>query len=352
MLLYLHIPFCRSKCGYCDFCSGPVRGLKADYLAALEGEVRARADAWSFSSVYVGGGTPSLLSPEELERLLGGLCLEPGAEVSIESNPEDVTPESLASWRNLGINRVSVGIQSLNVPELRELDRRPSVRESIRAMELLCAGWANWSVDLIVGMNGQTGETLRRTLVDVMRHDPPHLSLYALETKPESRIRPQEPDTVADLLLAAWALLADRGYRHYEISNFCRPGFECLHNLGYWHREDYLGCGASAHSFFGGVRYWNSQDVEDYAERMRRGVHPVEGEDRLTETEAEWEALMLGLRLDEGVEEKGGNSEKLGILESQGWIRRSGGRLALTEAGMMVFNDLALALRVALIENR
>jgi len=326
--------------------------LKVDYLAALSAEIRGRAGERVFSSVYIGGGTPSLLSPDELAGLLRGLRLEPGAEVSIESNPEDVTPETLAAWKDLGINRISVGIQSLNEAELGALGRRLSLGESRQALDLLSRRWGNWSVDLITGMNGQTEETLRRTLEEVIRHGPPHLSLYALETKPESRVQPQEPDRVADLLLAAWRLLADRGYRHYEISNFRRPGFECRHNLGYWHRGEYFGCGASAHSFLDGVRYWNTPDVEDYVERMRRGACPVEGEDRMTKREAQWEAMMLGLRLEEGVVEGAGDSENLGILESEGWIRRADGRLALTESGMMVFNDLALALRAALIENR
>jgi oxygen-independent coproporphyrinogen-3 oxidase len=316
--------------------------MKARYLKALKSEIRLRTEGCAFSSIYLGGGTPSLLSPDELKGLLEGLQLHAGAEVTIESNPEDVTSEAMDWWRDLGINRISVGIQSMSEDELTALDRRRSLQESCRALELLSVGWKNWSVDLIAGMGGQTAATLRSTLEAVFAGRPPHLSLYALETKPECRIHPQDPDVVADLLCGAWKHLRTCGYRHYEISNFCLPEYECQHNLGYWKREEYIGCGASAHSFLGGVRSWNTADVGSYIDRIDGRGETVDGREVLSEGQAAWEALLLALRLDAGVLEAHAVFQNPTEMEMQGWVSCSGGRVALTEKGMLVFNEIAL----------
>jgi oxygen-independent coproporphyrinogen-3 oxidase len=283
-----------------------------------------------------------------LEGLLNGLPLHAGAEVTIESNPEDVTPESLARWGAIGINRISVGIQSLREEELQALERRRSLEESLRAMETLSGSAMEWSVDLIAGMAGQTGETLRRTLDRAVGFRPPHVSLYALETKPESRVRPQDPDRVAGLLLGAWEHLRESGYRHYEISNFCLPGHECRHNLGYWKREDYIGCGASAHSLLGEVRSWNTGDVHAYMARAGGGGDAEEGRETLTADQQSWEEILLGMRLNEGIPEAGVVIESgEEMMEEQGWISRSGARVALTERGMLVFNEIVLRMAPA-----
>lgn len=342
MRFYVHIPFCRSKCGYCDFCSGSDLRLKMRYLETLKSEIRLRTEGLSFASLYIGGGTPSLLSPNELKDQLEGLRLDAGAEMTLESNPEDVTPENLMHWKDLGINRISVGVQSLMEGELKALDRRLSLAESIRAMEVLSGSVMNWSADLIAGMPGQTGGSLRRTMDGVMRFQPPHLSLYALQTKLACRVQPQDSDTVADLLWGAWEHLRTCGYRHYEISNFCLPGHECRHNLGYWKREEYIGCGASAHSFSGGVRSWNTGDVEAYMDRIDRGFAAMDGREILSEGQAAWEAMLLAMRLDTGVPEAPSRLQNATELEEGGWVSRSGGRVALTEKGMLVFNEIIL----------
>jgi oxygen-independent coproporphyrinogen-3 oxidase len=344
MRLYCHVPFCRSKCGYCDFCSGHPPDLQGRYLAAIRRERDRRLPPGPLESVYWGGGTPSLLEPSALAPAMRGLALAPGAEATLEANPEDVRPERLSGWRDLGINRLSVGVQSLVEGELEALGRRRSAQDARRAMDLLAAQWANWSVDLIAGMEGQSWRTLSATLDEVLDHRPPHLSLYALEVKPGAPVRAQGPDAAADLLTAAWERLAAAGYRHYEISNFCRPGAEARHNLGYWRREPYCGLGASAHSFLGGVRSWNAADPGEYAEAVEAGRSPAAGEERLEPRQAAWEAFLLGLRLDEGVEPSGIPEERWGALLEAGLVRRREGRMALTERGMLVFNEVALYL--------
>ena len=302
MRLYVHIPFCRSKCGYCDFCSGHALDLKDRYLAALCRERASLPPAGPLDSVYLGGGTPSWVPPEDLRPLFEGLNLAPGAEITLEANPEDIIPANLDAWRALGINRISVGVQSLREAELDALGRRRSVRESRMAMELLAGSWDNWSVDLIAGVATQTEESLRAMIGEVLEHRPPHLSLYALEVKAGAAVAPLDGDFTADLLLQAWDLLHASGYRHYEISNFCRPGRESRHNMGYWKRDPYRGLGASAHSFMDGIRFWNRSVPEEYVRTVEESRNPREGEDVLDEVQARWEAFFLQLRLDEGVE--------------------------------------------------
>ncbi len=350
MRVYLHIPFCRSKCGYCDFCSGHPLELKDRYLAALRRERNLRLRPGPLDSVYWGGGTPSLLSPGELRPLMEGLCLAPGAEVTIEANPEDILPENLAGWSALGINRISVGVQSLRDDELAALGRRRSVREARTAMDALAGSWQNWSVDLIAGAAGQTCASLLATLDEVVGHGPPHLSLYALEVKPGSAVEALDGDAMADLLSEAWGFLEAEGYRHYEISNFCRPGRESRHNLGYWRRDPYCGLGASAHSFEDGVRSWNLDAPEAYVRALEAGEGAREGEERLDAAQARWEELLLQLRLDEGVERACVRPADWRPLLDAGLAAARGERVALTGRGMLVFNEVALYLEERVIQ--
>ncbi len=313
-------------------------------MAALRLERNRRLPPGPLDSVYWGGGTPSLLEPSALALAMRGLELAAEAEATLEANPEDIRPERLSGWRNLGINRLSVGVQSLVEKELDALGRRRSLQDSRRAMDLLAAQWDNWSVDLIAGVEGQSWRTLSATLDEVLDRRPPHLSLYAIEVKPGAPVRALGPDAAADLLTAAWERLAEEGYRHYEISNFCRPGAEARHNLGYWRREPYCGLGASAHSFLDGVRSWNLEDPREYMEAMEAGRNPTAGEEGLEPRQAAWEALLLGLRLDDGVDPGGIPEERWETLLEAGLVRRKEGRMVLTERGMLVFNEVALYL--------
>ena len=233
-------------------------------MAALLRERNLRLPPGPLDSVYWGGGTPSLLQPDELGPLMEGLQLSPGTEVTLEANPEDILPENLVDWPAMGVNRISVGIQSLRKGELDALGRRRSLRESRSALDLLGDRWENWSADLIAGMDGQSSRFASGLTGGGAQ--PPAAAPLPLRAGSETGLRSESPGRRRRGGIDAGCLGTARtsGYRHYEISNFCRPGFESRHNLGYWRRDPYCGVGASAHSFLDGVRSWNRASPEDY----------------------------------------------------------------------------------------
>jgi len=323
--LYIHYPFCVRKCLYCDFNSQATEdSTRREYAALLikEMELRRRGlpDDLSVPTVYLGGGTPSLMDPEEVHRLIGAarrlFSVEEGAEVTIEANPGTVTPQKLAGFRDAGVNRLSLGVQSFDDRFLATLGRVHTSREAVEAFESARqAGFDNVSIDLMHSLPQQSPAEWHETLRRAVALAPEHISAYALIVEPgtpfellEERGELPLPDEEAgaEMFESTVTLLQDAGYRHYEISNFARPGYHSRHNTVYWRRGSYLGFGAGAHSFVNddgvGSRWSNARDPSRYAETVATGVLPEEEMHRLTVREAISEAFFLGLRRLEGVD--------------------------------------------------
>jgi oxygen-independent coproporphyrinogen-3 oxidase len=296
-----------------------------------------------------------------LERLVRGLqgaaCLLPGAEITLEVNPEDVNPEAVSAWRGTGVNRVSMGIQSLDEDELRILGRRHSADTARRALDrLLQWGFASVGVDLIYGTPGQGPDGWRRTLSAVLAQGPHHLSCYELTLSPETplgrrvaagRLRPPGEREVAARFLETSARLRDQGFVHYEISNFARPGHESRHNRKYWRRAPYLGLGPGAHSFLPPTRWWNPRSLDRWAERLERGHPPARAGETLTPEQERLERLWLGFRTREGLAAEvldgvEGAERIAADLERSGLVTRVGRTLVPTPRGFLVSDSLPL----------
>jgi oxygen-independent coproporphyrinogen-3 oxidase len=323
--LYLHLPFCLRKCAYCDFASAALEdagGMPAArrYLEALFIEVDCRAMSDEFygapvRTVYLGGGTPTILPPDWIAELLTRLRhrfpLEPDAEITIEANPGTVDEDTIAALLSAGVNRLSLGVQSFSDEVLQTLGRVHSsgeAREAISAAR--AAGCANLNLDLMFGIPGQSVEQWKDTLRHTLDAEPEHISLYALSVEPGTPLScsisagdlpAPDDDLAADMYEAAQEVLARAGYEHYEISNFARAGSQCRHNRIYWADEEYLGLGASAHSFRGQIRWNNNADPGVYTEWIGRGRLPVARAEALSVSERVGEMLMLTLRRAEGV---------------------------------------------------
>jgi oxygen-independent coproporphyrinogen-3 oxidase len=322
--LYVHFPFCLRKCAYCDFASvalDEAGGMPAArrYLEALFVEVDGRAMSDEFygapvRTVYLGGGTPTVLPTDWIAELLTRLRyrfpFEPNAEITIEANPGTVNEEQVAALLSGGVNRLSLGVQSLSDEVLRTLGRVHSAAEALAAIEgARAAGGANLSLDLMFGIPEQSMPQWQETLQETVGIRPEHVSLYALSVEPGTplscsisagELPAPDDDLAADMYETARETLTRAGYEHYEISNFARPSSQCRHNRIYWADEEYLGLGASAHSFRGGIRWNNSADPGVYMEWIERGRLPVARAERLCAVERVGEMLMLGLRRAEG----------------------------------------------------
>ena len=360
--LYVHVPFCLTRCGYCDFNAYAGLGhLASRYVEALEAEAGLWAEEWRgerFGSVFLGGGTPTTLDYAELARLLACLQerfhVEPGAEVTIEANPDTVDAAKLAALREAGYTRLSMGAQSFDQQVLDALERvhgPASVRRAFAAAR--AAGHANVNLDLIYGANGETLASWRRTLEETVALHPEHVSAYALTVEPATPLGRKvqaglvpgpEPDLQADMFDLACELLGDAGYVHYEVSNWALSGFECRHNLGYWRKQPYLGLGAGAHSYRDGRRWWNLRPPAEYLDAVEQGLHPVGGEERLTREDERLEEVFLKLRILEGVPVASvADDVASGFLE-QGLLSRRNGYLVPTERGMLLLNEVVLGL--------
>ena len=360
--LYVHVPFCTGKCAYCDFFSvtDPVRtDAWADALLREASLLGPRFGP--FDTLYLGGGTPSLLDPHTLERVIEGLRRSvrflPDTEVTLEVNPEDVVPDRLSACVGMGVNRVSMGIQSLDDGALRFLGRRHSAAQARRALDrLLDAGFRTVSVDLIYGIPGQGPEPWLRSLSAVLEQSPQHLSCYELTVSPGTPLgrrvasgrvtMPAEHETAA-LFLDTSRFLQARGLVHYEISNFARPGHESRHNRKYWRRAPYLGLGPGAHSFLPPVRWWNPSCLDRWTGALERGRPPAEGRERLTPEQEILERLWLGFRTREGVaadllDGLTGADRIAGELERSGLVTRRGLSLVPTTQGFLVSDSLPL----------
>jgi len=317
--LYVHVPFCGSKCPYCDFFSITSYSLIPQWLEAVEKEVlfyRGRFPL--FDSLYLGGGTPSLLHDNSFQELVDILfrhfAFSPDSEVTIEVNPEDVTAEKAAFFRGLGFNRISLGVQSFDDKELRFLKRRHSAQQAVDALEAFAlSGFRNLGIDLIYGLPGQSESSWQKSLERALGFNPAHLSCYQFtiaegtpfgQMRKESLIAPLGEERERAFFLLTSQYLKERGFIHYEISNFAaEKGLMGRHNCKYWHRIPYLGLGPSAHSFSEGQRWWNVRSVENYCQSLAAGKPPVEGAERLSREQQELEILSLGFRTTEGVDQ-------------------------------------------------
>jgi len=348
--LYLHIPFCRRKCRYCSFVSYAHR--EADipaYVNTLKHELAQKAGGEHVGSIYFGGGTPSLLPAESLGDLLdtirSSFDLDETAEITIEANPGTVDQTYLAAIRKLGVNRLSLGVQSLNDRELEMLGRIHTAGEAIEAVSAARSAGFNLNLDFIYGLPGQTPEDWQATLTGALEMGPEHLSLYALSLEPETplykavenkQLPAINPDITADQYELAEKLLEQRGYRHYEISNWAMPGKECRHNLVYWHNEPYLGIGVAAHSHVGSRRFANTTSLDKY---LGGNLSPEMDEAISPDLELA-ETAILGLRLDEGIDASPNYQKQVEEMTGVGLLEQADGRIKLTERGRLLGNEV------------
>jgi oxygen-independent coproporphyrinogen-3 oxidase len=368
---YLHIPFCRTKCLYCDFntYAGKER-LIPEYVAALAGEIAARsgeASGLPFQTVFFGGGTPSLLAVAQVRRLLGGLRrhhgVAPDAEITVEANPGTFGPDYVQALLDLGVTRISLGIQSLDDQTLRRLARTHSAVQGLDAVRLLkSAGGSSVNLDLIYGLPWQSRAGWQEDLRRALDTEPHHISLYALmveEGTPlatlvdRGRWSVPDQDAVADMYEAALPILERAGFRHYEVSNWALPGHESRHNLVYWRNEAYAGFGAGAHSYVAGRRWWNVKPIVDYIRRVCAGDSAADGEERLGPAEQLGETAMLALRLRQEGMDFARFRQRFGLdpavrwrtelheLGSLGLIEVNANRARLSDGALLVSNEIA-----------
>jgi len=389
--IYIHIPFCRSRCSYCDFATGIYEGTIAErYVQALVKEILGWQEIESpaaIDTIYFGGGTPSLLSASQIEVILAAIQTrfaikaEADMEVTVEMNPGTVTPVLLSEFHRLGINRASFGAQTFDDRELARLGRSHTAQEARQTFTYLRdAGFDNVSFDLIAGLPGQTLEGWERNLDEALALRPEHLSFYMLEVHEGTPLaehirRGLQPQPDDDLAAQMYELMLDRaglaGYEHYEISNLCLPGFESRHNTKYWTGAPYYGFGCSAHSYDGSFRRWsNERDVARYTDLIAgtAGVSPARPEENhpginqsnsspvverieLSKHQARAEALFLGLRMMQGVDLKqhhlqfgadprDSHEVELARFREAGLIEYDGDLIKLTRSGTLLSNEV------------
>jgi putative oxygen-independent coproporphyrinogen III oxidase len=360
--IYVHIPFCLTRCGYCDFNAyAGLDHLAPRYLRALMAEADLASPAWEgteIASIFLGGGTPTMQTAADLKALLTHLRdrfdVADDAEITTEANPDTVDEPKLAALLEAGYDRLSMGAQSFDPVVLASLERihQPgSVRAAFSAARR--AGFTNVNLDLIYGAEGESLDSWEATLHEAVSMGPEHLSAYALSVEPATplgravaagtRVEP-DPDLQADMFGVACEILAAAGYHHYEVSNWARPGFECRHNLGYWERRAYLGLGAGAHSYRDDHRWWNTRPPAEYLERVGRGELPVGGEEHLDPSDAYLEEVFLRLRILEGIPASWIEEDVAAPFLESGLLEGSFGRLIPTRRGMLLLNELVLAL--------
>lgn len=311
--LYLHIPFCEHKCIYCDFYSIESLDPIESFLVALRREIQSYADQGgdeAFETIFFGGGTPSLLSPETISGLIQQLrdtyAVNPDAEVTLETNPGTIDQAKLEGYQRAGVNRLSFGVQSFHEDDLRFLTRIHSSAQAVDAVKMArSAGFTNLNLDFIFALPRQSMERWKSNLEQAVSLGPEHISAYSLivekGTPLERLVSSKQVSTLplgleAELYEFTMEYLARSGYEHYEVSNYARPGFHSRHNSNYWNHTNYLGFGPSAHSFWSNHRWWNISNLRTYSERIVAGERPVTGEEDLTSHQLAEELIMLGLR--------------------------------------------------------
>jgi len=382
--VYIQVPFCQTKCTYCNFHTGVVSSARYEpYAEAVCREVREYITLYGAAglalpeglhqavvdTVYLGGGTPSLLDPELLRRMLGVIrstFTTDFVEVTLEADPETIEEEKARAWTRDGINRVSLGVQSFSDAELKAAGRMHRREDIHRAVPLLrAAGIANLSFDLIAGLPHQTSESWQHSLDELLAFSPEHVSIYLLELDEDSRLGQEvlrggarysvgalpADDEMAEFYDTACRELASAGYHHYEISNWAKPGFESRHNLKYWRREPYFGFGAGAHSFSGTERWANVHDPAAYVAAIESGRLPIEQREAVSREQALEEELFLGLRQLDGIDvaqlEQAYDvplSARFDALAGAGLVEREGTTVRLAPARLSISNEVFVEL--------
>ena len=362
--LYVHVPFCLKKCNYCDFCSfaGLDENIRKSYVSALVKEIKSykRERKIAIDTVFFGGGTPSLLEPHELEAIYAAMLdsfeFMPDCEFTIEANPKTLTEKKLCSYKEMGVNRISIGLQSIHENELKILGRIHSFDDFKMAYEqALKCGITNVNVDVMYGIPEQTVDSFKKTLDEVARLSPTHISAYGLILEEKTRFWEMRDslsfpgeDAECDMYELLCQHLRERGYIHYEISNYAKPGCECRHNLKYWRAADYIGVGVAAYSCFEGRRYGNSRELSEY---LSVNSTKYVTEELLDHDSIAYECVMLGLRLREGIslsdyKRRFGldflseREDKVKTYINSGYTVLDGDRLSLTEKGFYVSNTI------------
>lgn len=360
--VYVHVPFCATRCGYCDFNTytpSETESSYSAYLDSLERELELAADkvGMTAETVFIGGGTPSLLGADGLGRILDsirntfGLAAE--AEVTTESNPESTAPEYFAGLREAGFTRVSLGMQSASTPVLKVLDRQHTPGRAVEAAkEAKSVGFEHVNLDLIYGTPTETDEDVKKSLDAVLSADVDHVSAYSLivedGTAMARKIRSgqlpaPEEDVYADRYEIIAGRLEDAGFHWYEVSNWAKPGGECQHNLIYWRGGNWWGAGPGAHGYVDRFRYFNVKRPERYNQLLGEGVLPIDGSETITDEEHHFEQIMLGLRLKEGIPREWVGEKAQGVVDKHvrgGVLAEESGRIFATDAGRLLIDGV------------
>lgn len=378
--IYIHIPFCEHKCIYCDFYSlvpsetkTGNRSLEREFLSALEKEINLQAEDSRFhetyETIFFGGGTPSLLQPAEIERILNLLAskfaIREDAEITLEANPGTVDKQKLLDFRTAGVNRISIGIQSFHDSDLQFLTRIHSAAGAKQCIQdCTAAGFENISCDLIYSLPHQTIQQWKSNLEQATAHHIQHISCYSLIIEPgtplhtmvhTNQVIPTGEEQDAEFFEFTMEYLASLGYHQYEVSNFSKPNFQCRHNQNYWNHQDYLGFGPSAHSFFTNERWWNIADVSSYIRHLNENTPAIAGREHLSESQRKEETIFLGLRSD-GIDLEQFQrtysqdlfkeyQSVMATLIQQGYAQIIDHRFKLTSRGYMICDEICQSFR-------
>ncbi len=360
--IYIHIPFCKQACHYCNFHFATSLQYKNELIVALLKEIALQKNYLvnePVDTIYFGGGTPSLCSNEEIKNIVAALRLSftvaDDAEITLEANPDDITEEKLADWKTIDINRLSIGVQSFFEEDLLWMNRAHTAGQAISSLDLAVKQFDNITVDLIYGTPQMTNEKWKQNVATVLSLNIPHLSCYALTVEPktplEKMIKLQKSDNINPdkqseqfLLLMEW--MEQAGYEQYEISNFAKPGWRSRHNSSYWRSKNYLGLGPSAHSFNGISRQWNISNNITYIGSINQGIVPFEKEE-LTPTQQLNEYIMTSLRTKEGLQlaiTGKGLLDKCSKFIEAGLMKLENNSLILTNEGKLLADGIAAKL--------
>jgi oxygen-independent coproporphyrinogen III oxidase len=363
--IYIHIPFCKQACHYCNFHFSTSLRYKNELIAALLREIEIFASPGLttqdiIETIYFGGGTPSLCTEGEIqsivEKLRSVFKVSPGSEITLEANPDDITAEKLKDWKEAGINRLSIGIQSFFEEDLLWMNRAHNAKQAADSLQLAVDSFDNITIDLIYGTPALTNEKWKQNVEKAISLNIPHLSCYALTVEPKTPldklIRQHKsedinPDKQSEQFLLLMQWLQEAGYEHYEISNFSKPGFRSRHNSSYWKGKKYLGFGPSAHSFDGNARWWNVANNKTYIDSINKGIVPFEKEE-LTATQKLNEFIMISLRTIDGLDLSAIDEVKSNELRvagkkyiESGLVKLENNFLRLTREGKLLADGIA-----------
>ena len=352
--VYVHVPFCAKRCDYCAFATFTDRHhLAADYMRAVKTHIeRTVANGMpKADSIFVGGGTPSMVPGELLAEVIATIPRTDAAEVTVECNPDNITPELLRTYVDAGVNRISLGVQSTVPHVLAALGREHDRANVVRAVEWVRdSGVRSFNLDIIYGGHGESLQDWRTTVEDVVALDPPHVSAYALTVEPGTPLaddharHPDDDDQAAKYELVDDLLVAN-GLANYEISNWAKPGHECQHNRIYWLQGDYAAFGSAAHGHHAGLRWWNVRTPDRYIEMVNNGEEPVSSSEQLDDDTRALEALQLLIRMREGVPATAFTTSDHDELAP--FLEHIGDRVALSRAGRLMANEVSLRLRAS-----